>query len=214
MSRITHDFTLTAADFPADTPPAVPTKTSSNTVTGDTTKLTAGTYIVDSTLSIKDPLVISGDVVILVVDSSGKVASGSAPGISLTGNGAIQVQAGSSLKIYTSGDVKLAGNGVVNSSANTPKSVYISGVNNSSGGTQSIESVGNGSFTGVVYAPNSSVKLAGNGLIFGSITAYTVVCVGNATFHYDVNLNKSSEPSYYLNAFVELGNKDKVVMGF
>lgn len=214
LSRITNDFTLTTADFPMDTPPAVPTKTADNVITGSTTKLTTGTYIVDSKLSIKDDLVVSGNVVILVVDSSGKVASTSAPEIALTGNGSISVSSGSTLKIYTSGDVKLAGKGVVNSSANPPKSIYLSGVNSGSAGTQSIESVGNGSFTGVVYAPQSSVKLAGNGLIFGSITAYTITCVGNATFHYDVALSTTSEPSYYLNAFVELGNKDKVVMGF
>lgn len=214
-NHITHDFTLTKADFPPDTPPAVPVKTVANTVTSATTKLTSGTYIIDAAYSPKGTLAVSGDVIILVVDSSGKVVSNSAPAIKLSGQGQISVAANSSLKIYTSGNVDLSGNGLVSSASNSPAAVYISGVNNSAtGGSQSIVGVGNGSFSGVIYAPNASVALKGNGLIFGSIVAYTVNCVGNATFHYDTNLNKSSQPSYFLNAFVELTGSDKVAMGF
>ena len=40
----------------------------------------------------------------------------------------------------------------------------------------------------MLYAPQGSVKINGNGDVLGSIVANDITCVGNAYFHYDESL--------------------------
>ncbi len=104
------------------------------------------------------------------------------------GSGALNIQTGASLQIYAPGDIKIAGNGAMNGgttalTANQASSLQIWGTKTS--GTQSIQIAGNGALSAVVYAPQGSVKINGNGDVVGSIVANDITVVGNAAFHYD-----------------------------
>jgi len=107
------------------------------------------------------------------------------------GSGAINIQSGSQLELYAPGDIKIAGQGVMNGgttagTANLPEALQIWGTKTS--GVQSIEIAGNGVLSGVVYAPQGSVKINGNGDVCGSVVANDITVVGNALFHYDESL--------------------------
>ena len=66
----------------------------------------------------------------------------------------------------------------------SPISCQVYGVSTSPGG-QTIDMVGNGSLTAVVYAPNGNVSINGNGAVNGSVVANRIKFTGNADFHYD-----------------------------
>jgi hypothetical protein len=104
------------------------------------------------------------------------------------GSGTIDIEDDASLHLYAAGDVKIAGNGVLNggntgATANKPESFQIWGTKTS--GVQDIDIKGNGVLSAVVYAPQGSVKINGNGDVMGSIVANDITLVGNAAFHYD-----------------------------
>jgi hypothetical protein len=107
------------------------------------------------------------------------------------GSGAVNVQTGATLQIYAPGDIKIAGSGLMNggttaASANQPVSLQIWGTKAS--GVQDIDIKGNGVLSAVVYAPQGTVKINGNGDVMGSIVANDITLVGNAAFHYDESL--------------------------
>lgn len=107
------------------------------------------------------------------------------------GSGELRVDPGCSLEIYAPGDVTIAGNGIMNgsttlASANQPVALQIYGTKTS--GTQDIEIKGNGVLSAVVYAPQGSVTINGNGDVCGSVVANDITLVGNAYFHYDESL--------------------------
>ncbi len=107
------------------------------------------------------------------------------------GSGALNIESGSSLQIYAAGDIKIAGNGVMNggttaATANLPINLQIWGTKTT--GVQDIQIAGNGVLSAIVYAPQGSVKINGNGDVCGSIVANDITAVGNAAFHYDESL--------------------------
>lgn len=107
------------------------------------------------------------------------------------GSGELRVDTGCTLEIYAPGNVTIAGNGIMNggttlTDANQPASLQIYGTKTS--GTQNIEIKGNGVLSAVVYAPQGSVKINGNGDVCGSVVANDITLVGNAYFHYDESL--------------------------
>lgn len=107
------------------------------------------------------------------------------------GSGALNVESGSTLEIYAPGDIKIAGQGAMNGgttsgTANQPIALQIWGTKTS--GTQNIQIAGNGALSAVVYAPQGSVKINGNGDVMGSVVANDITVVGNASFHYDESL--------------------------
>ena len=53
---------------------------------------------------------------------------------------------------------------------------------------QDIQIAGNGVLSALVYAPQGSVKINGNGDVCGSVIANDITLVGNAAFHYDESL--------------------------
>lgn len=131
-------------------------------------------------------LVIRGDVTLYLTAGAGSSA------ISVAGNASIEIGSGASLVIYTAGDVSLAGNGVLSggsttSTANNPTKFQLWGTSTSAT-KQSIGIAGNGVLSGLVYAPNASVKINGNGDVMGSVVANDITVVGNAAFHYDESL--------------------------
>jgi hypothetical protein len=132
-------------------------------------------------------LTISGDVVLYITADEGEDA------ISITGQGGIEIAPGSSLNIYTKGDINIAGQGVLNggttlATANQPKNFQIWGTSTSTSPLQDISLAGNGVLSGIVYAPNGSVDINGNGDVMGSVVANDITLTGNAKFHYDESL--------------------------
>lgn len=123
-----------------------------------------------------------GDVTLIITAGSGSQA------IKITGNGSgIKVAANSSLKIYTAGDIDLTGQGITNATG-APKNVQIYGTSVEPAADQDIKIAGGGSLSGVIYAPNGSVTINGDGSVWGSIVAEDITLTGNANFHYDESL--------------------------
>jgi type II secretory pathway pseudopilin PulG len=107
------------------------------------------------------------------------------------GSGSLNIQSGSQLELYAAGDIKIAGNGVMNGgttvgTANLPEAFQIWGTKTS--GVQDIQIAGNGVLSGLIYAPQGSVAINGNGDVCGSVVANDITVVGNAAFHYDESL--------------------------
>ncbi|MCW5547917.1 MAG: hypothetical protein KIT44_03050 [Opitutaceae bacterium] len=107
------------------------------------------------------------------------------------GSGEIRIETGANLEIYAPGDIKIAGNGIMNGgttsgAANLPENFQIWGTKTT--GVQSIDIKGNGVLSGLVYAPQGSVFINGNGDVLGSVVANDITLVGNAAFHYDESL--------------------------
>lgn len=128
---------------------------------------------------INDNLTVYGDVTLYLTATAGSEA------IKLTGSAAITLASGATLTIYTDADVKLGGNGLVNSGQ--PKNFQLYGTSTSAI-PQDFQISGNGDFRGLVYAPNGSVKLNGNGNVSGSVVGKDITLTGNAAFHYDESL--------------------------
>lgn len=76
--------------------------------------------------------------------------------------------------------------GTTSATANQPKNFQIWGTKTS--GIQDIQIAGNGVLSALVYAPQGSVKINGNGDVTGSVIANDITVVGNAAFHYDESL--------------------------
>lgn len=117
-----------------------------------------------------------------------RVGSG---GVKTSGSGGITVNPGSTLAIYTSYDVDVTGDssgngGILNQNGQaTGFQVWGTAVSPS---TQSVKVSGNGSLSGIVYAPNADVSIVGNGEVYGAVVGKTVKVTGNANFHYDESL--------------------------
>lgn len=112
--------------------------------------------------------------------------------ITTAGNAALTVGSASvttaTLNIYVAGQVDIAGNGVVNNT-NVPASMSIWGTAPStSSPKQDIKIGGNGTYTGVVYAPNAAVNFTAKNGVFGAIVSDQTTVAGNGAFHYDVRL--------------------------
>ncbi len=111
--------------------------------------------------------------------------------INMTGQDKIIIQPGASLNLYMAGpSAKITGNGVVNQAGNATNFFYWGMPANN---TLTVN--GNGSFTGVIYAPNASFTMNGGGSssledIIGSSVTKTVQMNGNFSFHYDENLGR------------------------
>jgi len=50
------------------------------------------------------------------------------------------------------------------------------------------------SLVGVIYAPQTALKAAGNGNFYGAMTADSFTCNGTFDFHYDTGLAKAPRP--------------------
>lgn len=89
--------------------------------------------------------------------------------------------------IYVTGDVDITGNGVT-TAGNIPANFIVNVV-----GQETVKISGNGTFYGVIYAPESGknsdavtiTTLTGNTEIFGAIIAYEFKANGNIKVHYD-----------------------------
>lgn len=107
------------------------------------------------------------------------------------GSGALNVESNAKLEIYAPGDISISGQGIMNGgttagTSNQPINLQIWGTKTS--GVQDIRIAGNGALSAVLYAPQGSVKINGNGDVMGSVVANDITVVGNAAFHYDESL--------------------------
>lgn len=173
-SRVSTDFTI---NLPKNLPPDGGTVLESIGATLGTPGQSTVWRCTSLTLKGKDTLTILGDVTLILTAGSGLRA------IDVTGNGAIVIPEGSSLKVYVEGDVHIAGNGVANSNV-APASFQLWGTHEGDV-PQEIDIAGNGSLTGTVHAPFASVRIVGNGDIMGAVVAHSITFTGNAAFHYD-----------------------------
>jgi hypothetical protein len=123
-----------------------------------------------------DEWTINGDVIFCV--------SGS---INIAGQGEIAISAGSSLKIYVSGNVHLAGRGVTNNTG-LPENMQLYGTSTCG----AVNIAGQNAFYGAVFACNADVLLSGQGDVYGAICGNTIDISGNGSVHYDEALNKIS----------------------
>jgi hypothetical protein len=110
--------------------------------------------------------------------------------IGFTGSRTLTIRTGSSLTVYTNGDIKAMGNGMINGTtagANACSSLIIYGTT-AAPSTQIIKVGGNGQLYGAIYAPNADVELRGggsSGMVLGSVVAKTINMNGGTDFHYD-----------------------------
>lgn len=141
----------------------------------------AGTTTSYRAPTITSNLTVYGDVTLVLTAAAGSSA------ISLSGNhDGITLASGAKLRIYTAGDIDLSGQGVLNPSSQAID-FQIYGTSTSSV-PQDIKIAGNGALRGVVYAPNASISIHGNGDVMGSIVGKDITLTGNARFHYDESL--------------------------
>ena len=146
-----------------------------------TTTLGAGTWRIPSiTLNGTKILTITGNVVIINTARAGST------GIAVTGNGGIEMSEGATLQIYAESDINISGNGLLNPSSQ-PSSFQLWGTCTSAV-PQNISIAGNGTLTGLCYAPNGDLTINGNGDVSGSFVANEIRVTGNANFHYDESL--------------------------
>ena len=209
MGSTTDDATRRTNDFNATFPSVTtPSPTSVNTVTtnwnsgrtlpdagdvGVTTTLNniTGTYYFYKftsgngiSLSGTNTLTIDANknVVIILNNHEGTTC------VSTGGNAEIDVSAGSTLNVYTNGNVAIGGNGLVNANSQ-PKNVFFWGTRTTDG--QTIDISGNGELKAVIYAPNAVVDLNGggsSGKMMGSVVAKEIDMNGGTEFYYDESL--------------------------
>jgi hypothetical protein len=201
-SRIASDFTASLDDVTAPTTAGITDITTiSSSLSlprgGGTpdTPAADGVYYYDVQeidLNAHETLTITGNVVIRTTNTVGDTVSSSGT------NSGITLASGAKLAIYTAGNVSLSGNGVVNGGTTTgtmnqPVNFQLWGTKATSAMStpQSISISGNGAFSGIIYAPFSTLSLNGGGTsggLYGSAIAKTITVVGNQNFHYDESL--------------------------
>ena len=194
MSRVSTDF---SANFdPVEAPPAAYTNVGNITDTldlplsGDTPAADGYFYYEAGQINFNNKVLwikkratdtSSPKVILKLTNTSKSIDIGG-------GSGELAIEKNAELQIYAPGDIKIAGKGIMNggttaATSNLPNALQIWGTKTS--GTQEIQIAGNGALSGVLYAPQGSVKINGNGDVMGSIVANDITIVGNATFHYD-----------------------------
>ncbi len=193
MSRVNTDFT---ANFDPVTAPAgsysnyggvINTNESLPRATDTTmgTGIYAGYYMIeaDSIDLNNKALTITNKVILKLTNTSTSIDLGG------NTNTKIAVNTGAMLQVYGAGDMKITGGGIMNGgsnlgTANQPINCQFYGTK-TTGIPQDIQIGGNGVLSAVVYAPNGSLKINGNGDVLGSYVANDITVVGNSLFHYD-----------------------------
>lgn len=115
-------------------------------------------------------------------------------GLKLSGQAKLALAPGANAEVYITGNnnggLDLSGQGVANSSGIAKRLTFFGGPNL----TSEISVTGNASAYYRVYAPDTPIKIAGNGDVFGSIVGKTIRNVGNAKIHYDRDLSTIASP--------------------
>lgn len=115
--------------------------------------------------------------------------------IAFSGTRSLTVKTGSTLTLYTNGNVTVTGNGMLNgdtAGANPCSALIIYGTTVAPS-TQEIKIGGNGQLYAALYAPNANLEMKGggsSGMVLGSMVAKTISMNGGTDFHYDEALGK------------------------
>lgn len=141
----------------------------------------------------------------LIVTSNVQAALLVTGDISIAGQNGITIQPGASLKLYMQGaSASLGGQGVMNQNGNATNFFYYGLPSNTS-----LTVTGNGTFTGVIYAPEAALDLRGGGSsaedFIGSSVSNTVTMNGHFNFHFDEALaNLGGNRGYIIKSWNEL----------
>jgi hypothetical protein len=112
-------------------------------------------------------------------------------------SGAIDIFPPATLKLYVAGPNTAMSSDGINSMGRAASFQYWGLPNN-----KSIMMTGNGQFTGVIYAPNADMKLAGGGSgvqdFVGACIVKNVSVGGHYNFHFDEALGSSGPPAIYV----------------
>ena len=131
-------------------------------------------------------LSLSGKNSLIVTDNARLRVDGS---ISLAGQATIIIATNASLTLYANGPVDLSGNGLANNNTSATNFFFYGMTNNTS-----ITLSGNGTLTGVIYAPNADFSLKGGGNsdqdFVGASVTKSVTMNGHFKFHYDEALSR------------------------
>jgi hypothetical protein len=125
--------------------------------------------------------------------------------LSFTGNDYLEIAPGASLQIYMSGtSANFSGNGSWNKDGSALSLQYWG-----LPGNTSVTIAGNGSFTGVIYAPQAALSLSGGGNdvydFVGASISKTALLEGKVQFHYDEALARlGPRRGYVVNSWNEL----------
>jgi hypothetical protein len=186
LARISGDF---RAHFPAIEAPSDGTfiTTFGDTLgnPGETTSWRA----VSLHLNGEKKLTIQGDVTLVLTDPI--------LALTLSGQAGIDIPEGASLAIYFRGDLRVTGGGFANANPSPAALQLWSTVQNPLARHQRITIAGRGSLSAVIYAPEASVTVNGNGDMLGAIVAREIIFNGNAAFHYDEALRQLKTHSPY-----------------
>jgi hypothetical protein len=110
-----------------------------------------------------------------------------ADSLAISGNARLSVDSASGpVALYVKGEISIAGNGISNSSS-VPRNLSIVQV-----GGAAVSISGNADLTATVYAPQSVLKLSGNGDYYGSFVGVEIAISGNGEFHFDEYLRTAS----------------------
>jgi hypothetical protein len=172
------------APLPQITPPTLPNMGVPITAKGEMVTLTAAdsgkyTAIDLSKASTPGILEINGEGVVLYVTGD----------IQLGQSCQILVTKGSSLTLYCDGNI-YCDNGSGINTKNPPEAASTLQLYATGGSHQTLDIKAKSNFTGVIYAPNASIKLYAGGDAYGSIVAKSFEFKSGGNYHYDEALRK------------------------
>jgi len=148
----------------------------------------ASTYVFSEFSQNGGTITIKGEVTLFVKNS-----------FEMAGQSSITVPEGSSLTIISEGSVRIAGGGVANQSSSPSNFQIRASSTESSSGIDSggkkydIVIEGSAAFSGVIVAPESDLRIAGNSEFFGGAQAKNITTAGGTRFHFDESLAKGFE---------------------
>ena len=163
----------------------------STTTLGDGTSTAKNYHYSSVDLGSHDDITINGNVVIYL-DSTDSHGAFVTEDLEIGATGKVTINSGSSLTIYTNGNVNANGSGIINNNSSTnPGSLKIYGTSTCT----AISLGGNSSLSGVIYAPYAAVSTSGSNTLYGSIVANTVSL--GQPLHYDEALESNGPVSGY-----------------
>jgi hypothetical protein len=152
---------------------------------------TAGNYELAKLDIGSSQMAVSGNVVIYCTFTGNNI-------VNVSGSGFIYITPGSSLTIYSAGNISISGGGVVNSSQRA-SDCFIYGLPTCTTAVYSGSSV----FYGVVDTPEAAFTFSGGAGAAGSFTANTVTISGSGGVHYDTRLGGNGQ-GYVITSWNEL----------
>jgi hypothetical protein len=162
--------------------------------TNYTYALGSGTHQMSSlTMASSQKMLITGDAILYVTGN-----------IDISGQAYIYIAPGASLNLYVGGTTtSIGGKGVANPSGQAKAFQYFGLPTN-----KTISFSGNGTFAGVIYAPQADFTMSGGGStvidFVGASTTSTVTMSGSYNFHYDESLANTTDALYIASSWDEI----------